>query len=58
MKYVINGSMEIKPIARSFTKTIEAASEKLAIERIYADMGSRHGLPRNKVKIIKVEQAK
>ena len=58
MKYVISGSMEIKPSPRSFSKTIEAGSEKLALERLFAEMGSRHGLKRSKVKVLKVEQAK
>jgi ribosomal protein L20A (L18A) len=58
MKYSISGIMSIRPEPRSFTKTFEAESEKLAVERLYADLGSRHGLPRNKVKVIKVEQVK
>ncbi len=58
MKYVISGSMEIKPSPRNFSKKIEAGSEKLAIERLYAEMGSKHGLKRSKVKVLKVEQAK
>ncbi|MFH0817489.1 MAG: 50S ribosomal protein L18Ae [Candidatus Micrarchaeota archaeon] len=58
MKYVINGTMEINPAPRSFSMTIEAKNEKLAVERIYAEMGSKHGLTRRKVKVLKVEQAK
>ena len=58
MKYVITGTMEITPTQRSFSKTIEAKNEKLAVERIYAEMGSNHGLTRRKVKVLKVEQAK
>ncbi len=58
MKYVISGVMEIKPSPRSFAKTLEAESEKLAVERLYAELGSKHGLKRSKVKVLKVEQAK
>ncbi|MFH1471011.1 MAG: 50S ribosomal protein L18Ae [Candidatus Micrarchaeota archaeon] len=58
MKYVITGTMDIKPASRTFSKEIEAGSEKLAVERLYAEIGSKHGLPRNKVKVLKVEQAK
>lgn len=58
MKFEIKGTMDINPAPRSFTKVIEAGSEKLAIERLYAELGSKHGLRRGKVKIIKVEQVK
>ncbi|PIZ26154.1 MAG: 50S ribosomal protein L18a [Chloroflexi bacterium CG_4_10_14_0_8_um_filter_57_5] len=58
MKYAINGVMGQKPNPRKFSKVVEADSEKLALERLYAEMGSKHGLRRNKVKIIKVEQVK
>ena len=58
MKYVISGTMEIKPTSRSFSKTFEAGNEKLAVEHLYADLGSKHGVRRNKVKILKVEQSK
>jgi ribosomal protein L20A (L18A) len=58
MKFEIKGTMDINPIPRAFTKVMEAESEKLAIERLYADLGSKHGLKRSKVKIIKVEQVK
>jgi large subunit ribosomal protein LX len=58
MKYSISGTMDINPKIRTFTKVIEAETEKLAVEHLYADLGSKHGLKRSKVKVIKVEQVK
>ncbi len=58
MKFVITGKMEIKPKARLFSKEIEAETRKIALERLYSDMGSKHGLRRSKVKVIKVEEVK
>ena len=58
MKFLISGTMEISPSDRKFSKTIEASSEKMALERLYAEMGSRHRLRRGKVKVLKVEEVK
>lgn len=41
-----------------FTKTIQAARKEHAIERLYADMGSRHHAKRYHIKILSVEELK
>ncbi|MFH1447555.1 MAG: 50S ribosomal protein L18Ae [Candidatus Micrarchaeota archaeon] len=58
MKYQISGTMNIRPKPRPFTKVIVAESQKIAIETLYADIGSKHRLKRTRVKIIKVEEVK
>ncbi len=39
-----------------FSKEIAAAKKEHAIERIYAEMGSRHRAKRNQVVILKVDE--
>lgn len=39
-----------------FRKDIAAAKEVHAVERIYAEMGSRHRAKRHQIKILKVEE--
>ena len=39
-----------------FSKEIRAAKMEHAIERIYAEMGSRHRAKRNQITIIRVEE--
>jgi ribosomal protein L20A (L18A) len=38
-----------------FSKEIAAAKEAHALEKIYAEMGSRHRAKRHQIKILKVE---
>jgi large subunit ribosomal protein LX len=40
----------------TFKKDIAAAKEAHAVEKIYAEMGSRHRAKRNQIKILKVEE--
>lgn len=40
----------------SFSKEIAAAKEAHAVEKIYAEMGSRHRAKRHQIKILKVEE--
>ncbi len=55
MKYLVEGNMILKKNeTRKFTKEVEAPTENVARERIYADLGSKHGLNRREVKITSV----
>ena len=70
MKYVVEGEMILardrfararkskKVETRKFSKEIEAPTERVAREHTYADLGSRHGLNRNKIKITSVNEKK
>jgi large subunit ribosomal protein LX len=40
----------------TFKKDIAAAKEDHAVEKIYAEMGSRHRAKRHEIKILKVEE--
>ena len=56
--YRIHGRIDkprlFEPI--TFKKEIAAAKEDHAVEKIYADMGSRHRAKRHEIKILKVEE--
>jgi len=56
--YRIHGRIDkarlFEPI--TFKKDIAAAKENHAVERIYAEMGSRHRAKRHEIKILKVEE--
>lgn len=39
-----------------FRQTIEAPNEKMAVERAYALIGSRHRAKRNQIKFSKIEE--
>ncbi|MEW6329814.1 MAG: 50S ribosomal protein L18Ae [Candidatus Micrarchaeota archaeon] len=54
MKFLVEGEMSLGRERRKFTKEVEAPSEGVARERVYAEMGSRHGLNRRRVKITSV----
>jgi large subunit ribosomal protein LX len=40
----------------TFRKEVAAAKKNHAIEKIYAEMGSRHRAKRNQIKILEVEE--
>jgi large subunit ribosomal protein LX len=55
-KFVIDGEMPLGKQQARFTKEVEAASEKLAIELLYSLMGSKHGLKRQQIRISSVKK--
>jgi large subunit ribosomal protein LX len=56
--YRIHGRIDKARLFEPFTfkKEIAAAKEDHAVEKIYADMGSRHRAKRHEIKILKVEE--
>jgi len=58
MKYAINGEMLLKGESRKFHKEVEADGQKRAVEIVYAELGSNHGLKRKDVRIVSVEEVK
>lgn len=54
----VSGKMTLGSEVRAFSKQLEAKSENMAKHMTYALLGSACGLPRNKIKIDKVEKAK
>ncbi|KXB02969.1 50S ribosomal protein LX [candidate division MSBL1 archaeon SCGC-AAA261O19] len=43
---------------QKFTKEMRAHSKDNVIERVYSDIGSRHGVKRNLIQIGKIEEIK
>lgn len=57
MRFTVSGKMTLGSEERTFSKTVEAASEGAAKEKSFALLGSQNGVSRNKVKVEKVEKA-
>ena len=54
----IEGTMRKGQRRIFFRQTLDAPNEKMAIERAYALIGSRHRAKRNQIKFSKVEEKK
>ena len=50
MRYRINGKIKLKT-EKSFSKQMEAESERMAIHKIYSFFGNVYRLPRRKITI-------
>ncbi|MFH0737535.1 MAG: 50S ribosomal protein L18Ae [Candidatus Micrarchaeota archaeon] len=55
-RFNISGKITLGREERTFSKEVEAASENAAKHKAYALFGSVNGVPRNKIKIEKVEK--
>jgi large subunit ribosomal protein LX len=53
-EYTVTGSWEARDGWQSFEKSLEAENEDVAVEHIYANFGSKHGLKRTQVEIDEV----
>lgn len=53
-EYTVSGEWEARDGWQSFEKGIEAENEDVAVEHIYAEFGSRHGLKRRQIEIDEV----
>ena len=53
-EYTVTGQWQARDGWQSFEKALEAENENVAVERTYADFGSRHGLKRTQVEIEEV----
>jgi large subunit ribosomal protein LX len=51
----VSGSWNARDGWQRFEKTVDAANEDVAVERVYAEFGSRYGLQRTQVEIGEVE---
>ncbi len=58
MEYNAKGTYLKKGITEKFNKTISAQNEKMAKEKLYAEMGSKQGLRRVDIKIEEIKAAK
>jgi len=55
-EFTVEGFMRKGPRSIFFRQTIEAPNEKMAKERAYALIGSRHRAKRNQIKFDKIEE--
>lgn len=53
-EYSVSGRWKARDGWQSFEKSLEAENEDVAVERIYAEFGSRHGLKRTEITINEV----
>ncbi|MGC1120112.1 MAG: 50S ribosomal protein L18Ae [Candidatus Methanofastidiosia archaeon] len=56
--FTITGKFVMGDLPQKFKKDVNARGEKLARERIYQDLGSKHRVRRSRVLIDAVEEAK
>lgn len=57
MEFTVNGTIVLGSEQRSFSKSVDAASEKAARDKVYALFGSVNGVKRNSIRIEKVEKS-
>jgi large subunit ribosomal protein LX len=50
--YKFSGKIEMGREVQPFDKEVEAESEKHARDKLYAELGSKHSVPRSSIKIV------
>ena len=53
-EYTVSGRWQARDGWQSFEKSLEAENEDVAVEHVYANFGSKHGLKRTQVEIDEV----
>jgi large subunit ribosomal protein LX len=53
--YTVSGRWKARDGWQSFEKQLEAENEDVAVEHVYAEFGSKHGLKRTQVDVQGVE---
>lgn len=54
-EYTIEGRWKARDGWQSFEKDIEAENDDVAVEHVFAEFGSKHGLKRSQVEIEEVQ---
>jgi len=57
MEFSVSGHYQARGGAQPFTKTVEAPNATVATERVYAELGSEHGLKRTQIDLDEPEPA-
>lgn len=57
-KFVVSGTLIIKRTQNKFVRIVEAASERLAKEKIFSFFGHVYRIPRTRIKIEEVKHGK
>ena len=55
-EFTVRGTFPARYGEQDFETSVEAPNEDVAIERTYAEFGSRHGLKRTRIDVEEVEQ--
>ncbi|RDI71744.1 50S ribosomal protein L18Ae [Halopelagius longus] len=55
-EFTVSGRYQSRDGYRQFETTVEAPNENVARERVYANVGSRHGLKRVQIDLEDVEE--
>lgn len=50
-EFTVRGRFPARYGEQAFEKTVEAENENVAVEHVYADFGSQHGLKRTQIDI-------
>jgi large subunit ribosomal protein LX len=53
-RYTVSGRYQARDGFQSFSKTIDAPNDAVARERVYATLGSEHGLKRPQIELDEV----
>ncbi|MFB6159347.1 MAG: 50S ribosomal protein L18Ae [Candidatus Nanohalobium sp.] len=56
-EYKFSGKIQLGREEQPFTRKVEAESRKHAEDKVYAELGSKHSLPRSSVEINNSEKA-
>jgi large subunit ribosomal protein LX len=56
-QYVVSGRFQTRRGFQTFRKTVDAPNDEVARERIYATIGSQHGLKRTRIELSEVSAA-
>jgi large subunit ribosomal protein LX len=56
-QYVVSGRFQTRRGFQEFRKTVDAPNDEVARERIYAAIGSQHGLKRTRIELSEVTAA-
>ncbi|MFC7156506.1 50S ribosomal protein L18Ae [Halomarina halobia] len=55
-QYTVTGRFQNRDGLREFSKTVDAPNGDVAVERTYAEFGSKHGLKRTQLEIEGVDR--
>ena len=55
-EFTVRGSFQARYGEQDFETRVEAPNEDVAVERTYAEFGSRHGLERTRIDVEGVER--
>lgn len=57
VEYEFSGKIKMGRETQPFTRSVEAESSKHAEDKIYAELGSEHSVPRGRIEIEEREEA-